>query len=491
MDYGIIESEANDTREPLITRFKLGELMDRGVASGVLNLALKPRDRIYVFQRSNFREQPKLTVVGSVQNPGEYEFKRNMHLADLILASGGLMQDSDLESAELYRIDYITKNVSLIKVNLRQAMAGELAADVILQDADRLVIHSIFERKQREMVSVSGEVHNPLSTQLTQDMRLADLVFAAGNVTEMAFLEKGELTRYKVVNGERRESEHFEVDLAAALRGEEAANIRLQPHDNLMVRRLAGWSLAKQIKILGEVKHPGSYPIQDGERLSAVLRRTGGYTNNAYLAAAVFTRESIRVEQQKQIDDLVRRMESEMGTLNKATAALRDATLAQHQTQGLNAAERVLAQLKEVKATGRLVIELADIEALAGSPFDIQLRDGDTLSIPTRPDEVLVLGEVYNQSALIYEPNKSRKDYLRDAGPTRMADVGESYIVRANGRIEVNNWFGSNTIRPGDTIVVPLNMSSFNMLDSILDWSRATMQIATSLATLKFVGVIQ
>lgn len=492
MDYGIIESEAEDTREPEMARFKLGELMEKGADAGEINLKLKPRDRVYVFQRANFREQPKLNITGSVQNPGMYEYKRNMRLADLVLAAGGTLRDADPEALELYRTDPVTKEVILFKVNLKEAMAGDNESDIFLQDLDRIVVHSIFERKQRESVSVSGEVHRPASVELSQGMRVADLVFAGGNVTEMAYLAKGEITRYQVVNGERRESEHFEIDLLAALGGDEKANILLQPYDSLMVRRLSGWRNAQQINIIGEVQHPGQYPIEDGEHLSALLLRAGGYTKDAYLPAAIFTRESVREEQQKQLEEISRRMEAELSRMQLPVTQLRDATLAQHRQEALSAAERMLSQLKMVKATGRMVIEISDIDQLKGSHFDIQLRDGDNIYIPKRPDEVLVMGEVYNQSALVYEPGKDREDYLEDAGPTRVADLDESYVVRANGRVEVKSgsWFNSSKIYPGDTIVVPPNLSYFSLLDSILDWSRATMQIATTIATMKAVGVI-
>lgn len=492
MDYGIIEGEAEDTREPVMTRFKLGELMEKGKAAGELNIALNPRDRVYVFQRANFREQPKLTINGSVQNPGMYEFKRNMRLVDLVLAAGGLIRDSDSEALELYRTDPVSKEVSLIKGNLKEAMAGVLDADMLLQDMDRVVVHSIFERKQRESVSIVGEVNKPGTVELSQRMRVADLVFAAGNVTETALLTKGEITRYKIVDGDRRESEHFEIDLSKALQGDETANILLQPYDSILIRRLSGWEEIQKIDIVGEVQHPGNYPIKAGERLSSVLGRTGGYTKDAYLPASIFIRESIREEQQRQLDELAKRMDSELSKMQQPNALLHDATLKQRQIEGLSAVQNVVDQLKRVKATGRLVLDLTDLESLKGSPFDIQMRAGDKVYIPKRPDEVLVLGEVYNQSALIYEPGKSMDSYITDAGLTRLADKAEVYLVRANGRVEMQGgWFSGSKIMPGDTIVVPMSMSYFNLLDSVLDWSRATMQIATTVATLKYIGVFQ
>lgn len=496
MDYGIIEREAPDTREPVLLRFRLGELLEKGESATDLNIKLEPRDRVYVFQRANFRQQPKVSIDGSVQTPGQYEFKRNMRLADLVLAAGGLLRDTDNGEVEIYRTDPATHDVSLLKANLARAMSGGKGDDIVLQDMDRIVVHSIYERKLREEVTVMGEVHHAATIPLSQGMRVSDLIFAGGNITETAFLGRAEVTRYKVINGERRESDHIEIDLNAALRGEESSNILLEPYDTLMVRRLSNWRAAEQVLVQGEVMHPGTYPVEEGEHLSSLLSRVGGFTGNAYMPAAVFTRESVREDQQKQLNDLVQRMEAELAQQEQPVAALRDETLRAHRQEGLDVAKRVLAQLKSVRATGRMVIELADAANLKGKPYDLRLRAGDRLIVPKRPDEVLVLGEVYNQNALLYSPNMSRDDYVRQAGPTRMADQDAIYIVRANGQVEAGGsggwWsFGGNNISAGDTIVVPQNLDHVNLLDVALDWSRAMMQIGTSVAAMKAIGVFK
>jgi protein involved in polysaccharide export with SLBB domain len=588
MDYGVIEREAEATREPMIIRFKLGEILAPQAKGLESDLVLQSRDRVYIFKRATFRQQPKVSIQGTVQAPGEYEFKLNMRLADLVLAAGGLLRQTDLGLVEVYRTDPQTRIVQLYKVNLALAMAADTLNDIQLQDLDRVVVHSIYETKLSEVVSISGQVNHPDTVPLTKGMRVSDLVFAGGSVTEFAFLKKARLTRFKVLDGEKRVSNHLEIDLTAALKGDEAANlllepydsltvgrvndepntrdvvsvtgevlqpttlplsqgmrvsdlvfagggvteavfmkkaeitrykiegaekrvsqrieldlgaamqgdaasnVLLQPHDVLMVRRLSNWRAAEKIEVRGEVLHPGIYPVEEGERLSTVLERVGGYTKEAFLTGAVFIRESVRQEQQKQLNELVRRMESETAQLDIPVASLRDEVLRSHREQALETSKRLLAQLKSVNATGRMVIELSAIENLKDSGFDIQLRDGDKLYIPKQPDEVLVVGEVYNQSALLYHSSKDYKDYLNEAAPTRMADKGAIYFVRANGKVEadIGGWFVDN-IGPGDTIVVPQELDHINLLDVALDWSRATMQIGTSIAAMKAIGVFK
>ena len=204
----------------------------------------------------------------------------------------------------------------------------------------------------------------------------------------------------------------------------------------------------------------------------------------------MFTRETIRKEQQKQIDDMVSRMESEIAGEEKAIATLNDAVLKGHKEKGLLAAKRVLTQMKETKANGRLVIKLEDIKDLEDSEFNLTLRDGDRLYVPKQPDEVMVIGQVYNTTALLYRKKNDLEDYIDAAGGvTRLADDDRIYVVRANGFVDRASSWGSTRIYPGDAIVVPEELDQFNLLDSTLDWSRVLMQVGVGLASMKTIGV--
>lgn len=585
-DYGIIERESPGNREPMLVRFRLGDVLAQSDKNSESNLLLQPRDKVYVFKRANFRQQPTVSISGSVQTSGNYEFKRNMHLADLVLAAGGILRDTDLGMVEIYRTDPVSKKVSLLKVNLERAMAADATADIDLQDLDRVVIHSVYETKLRDTVSIAGEVHKPTTAQLTQGMRVSDLVFAAGSVTEFAFLktarltrytyqngekrspryvnvdlsaalkgdeaanillepydtlyitrindepntrdlvsvggevlhpasiplvpgmrvsdlvfagggvtdsvylDKAEMTRYTVEKGERRVSEHFEVNLAAALRGEAGANVLLQPYDVLTVRRLSNWKAAEEVVIEGEVKHPGKYPIEEGEQLSSLLSRVGGITERAYLPALVFTRESIRQAQEKQIAELVNHMQSQLAEIEGKSSQTDDPALKMQRQHGVEAARRVLAQLRDTKATGRMVMQVNDIAQLKGSDMDLHLRAGDRLVFPQKPDEVNVIGEVYSQNAILFNSNYSRSDYVDQAGLTRMSDKDEIYVIHVDGRVEQKSGgLFSTKMSPGDTIVVPPDLQRTDWIDVALNWSRAMMQIGTTIAAGKAIGI--
>ncbi|MDQ6989081.1 MAG: capsule biosynthesis GfcC family protein, partial [Mariprofundaceae bacterium] len=158
--------------------------------------------------------------------------------------------------------------------------------------------------------------------------------------------------------------------------------------------------------------------------------------------------------------------------------------------KSLASAKRVLIDMRQVQATGRLVIQLRDVAALQQSDFDLALQGGDHLYVPQKPDQVLVMGQVYNSIAMLYQKGMDVDDYLDAAGGvTRMADEDRTYVVRANGQVDALSGWWSSRVHPGDTIIVPEQLETFYLLDSLLDWSKVLMNVGVSAATMKTIGV--
>jgi protein involved in polysaccharide export with SLBB domain len=438
-----------------------------------------------------------VALLGHIKRPGQYGLAKDMKLSSLIDSVDDLLPGAFLDYALIQRTDPILRSVSTLRVSLDTLLVKQdKRADVRLQVDDQVYVFSKSSIDPLNVVTVTGQVVNPGQYPYSEKMHLVDLLLAAGGPNEQSYLKVAELTRYEVIDGKRRQSNHIEVNLADALAGIADANIVLLPHDELLIKTISNWRSTTRVSVQGEVKYPALYSASEGERLSDVLVRAGGYTNEAYLRAAVFTRESVRADQQKQIEELAKRTESDVAKMEESVGVLKDEMLRTRQLGKLEAAKRISEQMKSVRATGRIVIELADIEKLKGSAFDLTLRDGDSLYVPKRPDEVQVLGEVYNQTAFVYQNNINGAGYLAMAGgPTRSGDASRTYVVRANGMLDVVNksWFGGNSIsiEPGDTIVVPQEVEQFNLVDSTLDWSRVMMQVGVSLASMKTIGIFK
>ena len=317
------------------------------------------------------------------------------------------------------------------------------------------------------VVRIEGKAKVPGEYPFEAGMTVRDLVRAGGSLSDAAYEGNAELTRYKVITGETRKAELIEVNLAAVMRGDPAANIRLEPFDSLSIKEVQAWGEQEEVTLRGEVKFPGKYAIKRGETLRSVVTRAGGLSDFAFPEGAVFTREELKDREQKQLDMLAVRMQNDIAFLALQSAA---ANQAQAGT-ALSVGQSLLTQLRATKAVGRLVIDLQrTMQAPRRIDMDVILRDGDELIVPKFQQEVTVIGEVQSATSHLYRPDLSRDDYIgMSGGKTRRADGGRIYVVRANGSVVINNgnrWYHSRSvqIKPGDTIVVPLDAEHLPLL---------------------------
>jgi hypothetical protein len=205
-------------------------------------------------------------------------------------------------------------------------------------------------------------------------------------------------------------------------------------------------------------------------------------TAYAFPEGSVFTREDLRVREQEQLDMLNDRMERDVTLL-----ALQSAAAGQQAAAGaLSVGQSLLVQLKNYKAVGRMVIDLPRLASSPlGSTYDVILHGGDMLAVPRYQQQVTVIGEVQSTTSHLYNPKLSRDDYINlSGGITRRADRSKVYVVRASGSVVASGgsrWFESGSdvpIKPGDTIVVPLDTEHIPALPL---WTQVT-QIIYNLA---------
>ena len=427
---------------------------------------LQPLDTVRIFGRFDFEPDPEVLVTGEVRVPGRYRTSGQQHLRDAIFQAGGVTPDAWLDSAQLFRRlpDGATR---VFSINLNDALAGDPLNNVLVQPRDRILVHRQPEQVSPSSVYVRGDVARPGRYPLAANMRIADLVQSAGGLLRSANPDSGDLMHYAIPHnssGDRSPSEHQELKLAAALAGKEDQNVTLRDGDVLTVPQQAGWNdIGATVTLRGEVRKPGVYGIRPGERLSSLLKRAGGFLPTAYPRAALFERTEVRELQQKSRQDLIQRLEQE-STVVKTSASTTGSEEAALQQAAIQQRQRVLDALRRAPVSGRLVIHIRiDHKSFDGSPDDIELRAGDSLSIPKQPGSVLVIGQVYNSNALTYAPGRNVGWYLsRAGGATQIANKGAIFIIRADGSVtsgkQGNFWSGSvlsATMGPGDTIVVP------------------------------------
>jgi len=443
---------------PVVESFDLAAALANPPASP----KLAPLDTVHIFGRYDLESAPVFWLSGEVRTPGQYRTSGQMHLRDAIYQAGGLLPDAALDSAQLFR-SQPDGSVRILNVNLTAALDADPLENVLVQPRDRIIVHRSLYRVDPPSVYIRGEVANPGRYPLAENMRVADLLRAAGGPKRSADLKNGDLTRYYTASGPSPGGEHRTVDLTAVF-NDTSLNFPLKDGDVLSVPQLSRWNdLGAAITLRGEITNPGVYGIRPGERLSSVLKRAGGLLPTAYPQGAIFTRISVRELQEKSRQQLIQSIEQEGATVRTSltTSGAEQAQLAQEAAQQQ---QRALAALRNAPASGRLVIRLRPgLKGFENSSQDIEVRNGDTLEIPKRPGVVLVAGQVYNANAITYVPGKNVGWYLSEAGgATRLADKGAIFIVRADGEItsrRQGGWWStrvlSAAVRPGDTIVVP------------------------------------
>jgi len=298
---------------------------------------------------------------------------------------------------------------------------------------------------------------------------------------------------------ERLTSHLLPFNLGRAIEGDADQNLVLNPGDVVTIFSQADIQVpiaqqSKFIRLEGEVGRSGVYQIQPGETLRHLLARIGGFTPQAYLYGSEFTRESTRVDQQKRLDEYVNELERSVqhnATANAAVTDPGDAAALKAQ----NEAQRALvAKMKTVQATGRVVLEIKPTAASVDAVPDLALEDGDRLLVPFRPATVNVIGAVYTSGSFMFKPGKTVSDYLRlSGGAKREGDKAREFVIRADGSTVSKQQHNAllsrdfNTLRlmPGDTIVVPEKLNQGAFMRGLKDWSQILTGFGLAAGALK------
>jgi len=461
--------------------------IDLGVAAG----RATPLDNGDKLKVPEIRPTLENSVVlsGYVYRPGQFEYHAGLRLSNVLNSFDELKPEADIHYIMIRREVPPEERVEVISADLRRALAAPgSAADPELQPRDRIVVFNLSADRLRilepilrdlelqatpeapeQVVSIDGRIKAPGRYPLEPSMHVSDLIRAGGSLEDAAYRGQAELTRYAVVDGEARRTGLITVNLAAIRRGEVGADLQLQPYDTLVIKPIPMWMEPGTIELAGEVRFPGKYPIHQGETLYSVLQRAGGFTEVAFPYGALYIREELKKREKDQLDLLANRLQSDLAALSleavASSAATSTAGGGATAAQGLVVGQQLLEQLRNTKPVGRLVIDVDRIlKGRPGGRDDVLVRDGDKLVIPKKAQEITILGEVQSPTSHVYELGLTRDEYIaKSGGTTQNADRKRIYVVRANGDVIAggrSGWFRrsqSIEMRPGDTIVVPLD----------------------------------
>lgn len=250
--------------------------------------------------------------------------------------------------------------------------------------------------------------------------------------------------------------------------------------------------IAEQTKLVtlsGEFVHAGVYTVQPGETFRHLVERAGGLTPSAYLYGSEYTRESTRRTQQARIDEYVQNlsMSIQRGNLALATSASASTPDPSSRAAAQNSEQALIASMRQIRATGRIVLRFKSDSSGLDSLPDITMENGDHFIVPSVPATVNVVGAVYNQNSFLYTKERRAGQYLGLAGgPTRDGDQKHEFLIRADGEVVSHdvgkglwsNQFNNLRMYPGDTIVVPEKAIKPSNLQQLTVWSQLVSNFA-------------
>jgi len=535
----------------MVTEFDLYDLLIHGDKSK--DVKLQSGDVIFISPAG-----PQVAVTGSVRNPAIYELRADELLSGLLTDAGGVtsvaaearvsiervedhrdrhamevaydasglatpMADGDL--VRVYSIVPLYRKTVILRGNTanpgRFAWHPGMHISDLIPDKESLITRNYWWKRAQlglpgpEQAEAPGQSIQTLSAQqrmgstslAAAQTSTAAQVPAPAQRTEVSALAPEIDWNFAVI--ERLDQETLKnivipFDLGKlVLQHDASQDLELQPGDVVSIFSEADIRvpIAQQTKLVrldGEFVHAGVYTVQLGETLRHLVERAGGLTPNAYLYGSEFTRESTRAIQQARIDEYVQSISMEIQRSNLAMAASA-ANSAQDLSSGAAAqsSERdILASLRQIRATGRIVLKFTAGSSGVNSLPDITMEDLDRFVVPPIPATVNVVGAVYDQNSFLYTRGRKAGTYLHLAGgPNRNADRRHEFIIRAGGEVVSRdasndpwgNSFNSLRINPGDTIVVPEKTFKPSALRGVIDWSQMFSQFALGAAALSVI----
>jgi protein involved in polysaccharide export with SLBB domain len=421
----------------------------------------------------------RIYVTGFTQKPGSYTVSSLSTIVNALMQTGGPSAAGSFRNIELHRAGKLVTSFDLYDLLLR----GDKSADRVLQAEDVIQIGPVGPQ-----VAVIGSVNKPAIFELRNGETVADVLRMAAGLTAVADHHRLAVERLS----DRDSVRVAELSLPADAGQRPSAGDVLRAF-SLVDAVLPLQRQNKRVHVEGEVARPGDYILQAGSTISDALKAAGGLTPAAYLFGTEFNRESVRARQQENYERALRDLETQF-TLAATTQRTATADEAQAQSARASGTSRLIERLRAVKPTGRIVLQISpDAPALP----DLALEDGDRLYVPARPTTVGVFGSVFNAGSFLFAQGRSVDDYLRLAGgPTRGADAGSTFVLRANGTVisnrqERGGWFalgggfGEVHAEPGDTIFVPEEFNKTTFAQEAKDWTQILYQFGLGVAGIK------
>jgi protein involved in polysaccharide export with SLBB domain len=383
-----------------------------------------------------------IEVKGEVVRPGRYSKGKAKNLSQLLGVAGGVTEKAYQDRANIYRIttnnQYMIMGVPLIGNDLEK---------ILLHEFDKVVIYSNEERHQNYQVRINGEVVKPITQDYFEGITIRDLLFLANGYTPFADKTNIQILRRLTLE------ENKVIELKGIT--DSVLDAKLEAFDEVYIRKSAQYEYYGAVSLRGKVMNPGTYPLYKNETFIQLIDRAGGVRPDAFVAGIKFYR-NLEDDLSQETSQMVDSQQSSIKLVSE------------------------LADVNRLKVNFQELLNRKDDKEYLDQN-NVILRDGDIIDVPVIPQEIRVIGGVYNVGSFMFKENYSMGHYLDNAGNFRKdADQGEVYVVKADGTVKKTTDSGYKISR-GDTIVVPTRkFEEINYLKLILDWTQVVFNIATT-----------
>ncbi|MES2492719.1 MAG: SLBB domain-containing protein [Pseudomonadota bacterium] len=410
----------------------------------------------------------RVYVTGLANNPGAFTVGSLSTIANAVFQAGGPSAGGSWRTIKVYRNGQEVGDFDLYQL----MRGGNRVKDVQLQNEDVLFIPPAGPQ-----VAVFGSVQEEAIYEAKPGESVADMLAAAGGPNTVA--DRSRLIVYSMSQGSTPGPQEFNLQQARLL--------KIQPGD--IVQLLSAGTLAMPVdrqsvlvRIEGEVAQPGTYYFPPNTPFSQVIAKAGGMTGQAFPYGIRFIRQSVKLQQQQSFREGLQQLEV---TVAAAPLTSSSSVSDSQRNAQIAGAQSVIEKLRNVQPDGRVVLNVAPDGS--GLPDRIALENNDTIYIPPRPSTIGVFGAVYRPASFLIGGGKPMPvlHYLEQAGGTlRIADVGGTFLVRANGEV-VSTKRGALRARvlPGDVVFVPIKTQSGTFWAKFKDITQTLFQLGLSAAT--------
>ena len=417
----------------------------------------------------------EIFVTGNAKNPGSYVMNPLSTISNVLFNSGGPTDAGSLRNIELKRNNKLVGTYDFYELFIK----GNTNQNLKIQSGDALLINPV-----SKSIKIFGEVNRPAIYELKEDENFINLLNFASGLNLYADENRIVVTRISSIGDTLRE----ELTIS------EAKNLILSDGDSVFIHRKNFVALDPNndqlniVSIKGEVKNPGSYPLKPGERLSDLILKAGGFTEQAYIDAGIFLRQKVAEKEKEALSATADQLED--GIVSSITTGslqdMADASLA------IDLLGKIIKRLKEAEPVGRIVATF-DLDQLENNEdLNLILLDQDQVIIPKKSSTVSVTGQVLAPATFVHSDSLSVYDYVDLAGGfTDAAADDQLLVILPNGQaLRPSSFFKfkQDKILPGSTIIVNRDTTSLSRLSFWRSVLPIFSSLITSLAAIDAIG---